>query len=157
MTNNIRQWISKKETIEENKENSPLLWNNSLEEEQENIDKVKKQWQKKQHQEFKRIRHQEFEKRNIKVIISSLLTITVIAVAFPYFPHWWQTGKNIIVELFPQDKQENKEENVTQPEKQDLKEKLAESMKNIHEHNTNLQKAIDISDGKETSLKKEKK
>jgi hypothetical protein len=98
MTNNFRQWISKKETIEENKENSPLLWNNSLEKEQENIDKVKKQWQKKQHQEFKRIRHQEFEKRNIKVIISSLVTITLIAVAFPYVANWWEMGHNSIME-----------------------------------------------------------
>ncbi|WP_017295206.1 hypothetical protein [Geminocystis herdmanii] len=192
MTNNrFQDWSKRTERIQKQALNAPSVWDNSVEEEQKTIEEVKQQWQNKQHQQFKRIQKQENEHQNIKIIVSSLVSFTLIAIAVPNIPAWWQMGKNSFAELFPEDteansgnqpikggfldkikklqqKQANKENNQENSLKEDgtvkkeggkatIADQLEESVDNIDNYNQNLQKAIDISDGKEASLEKEKK
>lgn len=72
--------------------------NNSSKVNQQNIETVKKQWQKKQHQTFKRICHQESEHKSIKIIVSSFVGVTLMALACPHVANWWVTAHNNITE-----------------------------------------------------------
>lgn len=191
-TNRYQDFSKRTERIQKQALNAPSVWDNCPEEEQKTIEEVKQQWQNKQHRQFKRIQKQENEHKNIKVIVSSLVSLTLIAIAFPHLPTWWQTGKNTFAELLPgeteansgaqlkkggfldkikklQQKQANKENNQENSVTEDgtgthkktgkatIADQLEESVDNIDNYNQKLQKAIDISDGKEASLEEEKK
>lgn len=193
MANNRYQDFSKRtERIQKQALNAPSVWDNCPEEEQKTIEEVKQKWQNKQHRQFKRIQKQENEHKNIKVIVSSLASLTLIAIAVPNIPAWWEMSKNTYAELFPEEteansgaqlkkggfldkikklqtKQANKENNQENSVTEDgtdtqkkagkatIAEQLEESVDNIDNYNQKLQKAIDISDGKEVSLEEEKK
>lgn len=156
-------------------QNSPSLWDNSSEMDQENIDKVKRQWQKKQHQTFKRIRHQESQNKNIKTIVSSFVGVTLTALAFPHIANWWAMGHNVITESFSEEivedgsekggflnklnglKQEQKGETNSEElggekgktgKKATITEQLEESVDTINKNRDDLKKAIELSDGK---------
>lgn len=103
--NRFQDWSKRTERIQQQALNAPSVWDNSVEEEQKTIEEVKQQWQNKQHRQFKRIQKQENEHKNIKIILSSLVSLTLIAIAFPHIPSWWQMGKNSFAELFPEEKQ----------------------------------------------------
>jgi hypothetical protein len=169
MANNFRKSQSRTEKLQKNTENSPSLWDISPEKEQENIDKVKKQWEKKQHQKFTRIRYEELQNKNIKVIVSSLVSITLIVVAFPFITNWWKMGQNVIIESSSEEtaedgsekggflnklndlqKKQKKEANSSESkkEKTTIGEQLEKSVDNIDKHNSELKKAIELSDGK---------
>lgn len=98
MSYNSNKKSEKIPQIETKSQNSLSLWDNSSEVDQENIDKVKRQWQRKQHQTFKRIRYQESQNKNIKTIVSSFVGVTLIALAFPHVANWWAIGQNVITE-----------------------------------------------------------
>lgn len=103
--NRFQDWSKRTERIQQQALNAPSVWDNSVEEEQKTIEEVKQQWQNKQHRQFKRIQKQENEHKNIKIILSSLVSLTLVAIAFPHIPSWWQMGKNSFAELFPEEKQ----------------------------------------------------
>lgn len=187
--NRFQDWSKRTERIQKQALNAPSVWDNSIEEEQKTIEEVKQQWQNKQHKQFKRIQKQENEHQNIKIIVSSLVSLTLIAIAFPHIPGWWQMGKSSFAELFSeeieansgeklekggfldkikqlQQKQVNTKSNQNTTVTEDgtdtnkkaiMTEQLEESVDNIGDYNKNLQKAIDISDGKEASLEEGKK
>jgi hypothetical protein len=202
MSNNRYQdWSKRTKEVQKQALNAPSVWDNSVEEEQKTIEEVKQQWQNKQHRQFKRIQTQENEHKNIKVIVSSLVSITLIAIALPHLPAWWQIGKNTYSELFTKEieansdktlkkggfldkikklhqkqaeKENNQENSVIKDDTQkkagkatiadQLEESVdnidkynEESVDNIDKYNNDLQKAIDLSDGKEASLEEEKK
>jgi hypothetical protein len=175
MANNFREWSKITEQIQKNSVNPSSLWDTPPEEEQKNIEKIKKQWQKKQHREFKRIRHEESQNKNIKVIVSSFLGVTLIALAFPHLANWWQMKH--ITELSPEEtpedggkkggflnklkalkEDEEGEANSQKPQekKAGIGEQLEESIDSIKQNRHNLKKAIDLSDGKEINLEREK-
>ncbi len=177
MANNFREWSKITEQIQKKSVNSPSLWDTPPEEEQKNIEKIKKQWQKKQHREFKRIRHEESQNKNIKVIVSSFLGVTLIALAFPHLANWWQMKHNSVTELSPEEtpedggkkggflnklkalkEDEEGETNSQKPQekKAGIGEQLEESIDSIKQNRDNLKKAIDLSDGKEINLEREK-
>lgn len=190
MTNNrFQDWSKRTEKIQLEALNAPSVWDNSVEEEQKNIEEVKQQWQKKQHQKFKHIQHKESEHKNLKIIVSSLVGVTLIALAFPHIPSWWQNGQNMVAGWFPeeteasngaqlkkggfldklkklQQKQANQNNNqdntVTEngtdtKKKATMAEQLEQSVDNIDNYNQKLDKAIDISEGKQVSLEEEQK
>lgn len=157
---------------------SPLSEITPEKKQENNIEKVKKQWQKKQHNNFKRICYEESQNKNIKVIVSSFVGVTLIALAFPHIANWWQMEHNSITELSPEEtaedggkkggflnklkalKEDEKGETNSrkrQEKKAGIGEQLEKSVDNIDKYNSDLQKAIDLSDGKETELEAEKK
>lgn len=97
--NRFQDWSKRTERIQKQVLNAPSVWDNSVEEEQKTIEEVKQQWQQKQHRQFKRIQKQENEHKNIKVIVSSLVSLTLIAIAFPHIPSWWQNGQEMVASL----------------------------------------------------------
>ncbi|BAQ64897.1 hypothetical protein [Geminocystis sp. NIES-3709] len=101
--NRFQNWSKRTQRMQKESLNSSSVWDNSIEEEQENIEQVKRQWQEKQHREFQRIQYEESQNRKIKLMISTLVSITLIAIAFPHIPYWWENTKNTIAELFPEE------------------------------------------------------
>ena len=100
---NRRDLSKKTEKLQKEIANSSPLWGKTIEEEQKDMQRVKKKWQQKQHQQYNRLQYQQKEKKNIKTIISSLVTVTIVAVVIPYIPHWWQLTANFMSESFSPD------------------------------------------------------
>lgn len=115
-----------------------------------------------------------------KVIVSSFVGVTLIALTFPHIADWWQMGHNSITELSPEEtaedggkkggflnklkalqKKQEEEANSSQPEgkKATIGEQLEKSVDNIDKYNSDLNKAkaTDLSDGKKIELETEKK
>ncbi|BAQ62340.1 hypothetical protein GM3708_2746 [Geminocystis sp. NIES-3708] len=175
MSYNSNKKSEKIPQIETKSQNSLSLWDNSSEVDQENIDKVKRQWQRKQHQTFKRIRYQESQNKNIKTIVSSFVGVTLIALAFPHVANWWAIGQNVITESsseeivedgsekgrflnklndLKQDKKGETNSEKLQKEKEKIgkkatmAEQLEESLDTIQKNRNDLKKAIELSDSK---------
>ncbi|MGI0482487.1 hypothetical protein ACN4EE_17100 [Geminocystis sp. CENA526] len=187
--NRFQNWSKRTERLQSQALNAPSVWDNSVEEEQKNIQEVKQQWQKKQHQKFQHIQKKESESQNLQMIVSTLVGVVLMVMAFPHIPSWWQNGQNIVAGWFPEDteansgaqlkkggfldklkklqqkqanEENNQDETVTEDatgtnKKATIGEQLEESVDSIDKYNRDLQKAIDISEGKEVNLEEEKK
>lgn len=105
--NRFQDWSKRTERLQSQALNAPSVWDNSVEEEQKNIQEVKQQWQKKQHQKFQHIQKKESEHKNLKTIVSTLVGVTLMAMAFPHIPSWWQNGQNMVAGWFPEETEAN--------------------------------------------------
>lgn len=142
------------------------------------IQQTHHQWKNRQKVNFRKIRKKEFESHNIKLIFCGFGAITLMAIAIKFMPNMVNFSSQKMAEFLPKketvtinetdsktekkakkgtliaklkelkekNQQKNSSNSVTQ--KKNLNESLDESFDNIDKHNENLQKAIDISDGK---------
>lgn len=75
------------------------------EDEEKQLRQVKKKWLRQQNQEFQKLKHQESQNRSIKTLVSTLISIALIAIAFPFIPKLWQISVETVAEFLPKDSQ----------------------------------------------------
>lgn len=102
--------LSKKtERLQKEISDSPPVWGDNGEDEQKKLLQVKKKWLKKQNREFKKLKSEQSQNRNIKAVISTLFTIFLIAIALSFLPKLWRITRESIVEIIPENSQQAKQ------------------------------------------------
>lgn len=160
---NNREVYKKAEKLKEEIPNSNSILDFNSEEEQESIENIKKKWRKKQIKKFKQIQHKQSEKKQIKKVVSGLTFGAILFVIIPFIP----TVTSLIFGSSPENNRADT--NLTEETeginnltntlpKSDDKNSLGTLFKNLKtikekqkEHNRQLQKVIDMSDGKKVS------
>ena len=96
----FNEWSKITKRFDNNSSNSSL-WNDSPEEDEKEIKKIKQQWQKQQRKEFQRIKQQDFHRKNNKAVISSLITLAIVGVCAPFVPSLLKMTQQTFAGLFP--------------------------------------------------------
>lgn len=95
--------LSKKtERLQKEISDSKSVWGDNGEDDTQQLRQVKKKWLKQQNQEFQKIKHQQSQNRNIKSVVSTLVSITLVAIALPFIPKLWQISVESFAELIPE-------------------------------------------------------
>ena len=99
--------LSKKtERLQKEISDSTSIWGDNGEDDTQQLRLVKKKWLKQQNHEFQKLQHQQSQNRSIKTVVSTLVTITLVAIALPFVPKLWQISVESFAELIPERKEE---------------------------------------------------
>lgn len=95
----FNEWSKRTERFDNDTANSSL-WNDFPEEDEKEIKKIKQQWQKQQRKEFKRIKQHDFQRKNTKAVVSTLITLAIVGVGVSFVPNLLKMTKQTLVESF---------------------------------------------------------
>ncbi len=160
---NFREWSKRNQRIKEELTNAPTIWEESPEEIVRKTKRIKQQWRREEELKFQEIKKEETQNRYIKTILHSLIGITILAAIIPTIPSLLRFGQEKIAKWFPPEEIkpntekkpslfEGEKSATTGRNKPTLKERLDESFSNVNEHNEKLQKAIDMTEGKDVTI-----
>jgi hypothetical protein len=158
----FREWSKQNQRIKEELANAPTVWDQSPEELIRKTKQIKQQWRKEEELKFQEITKEETQNRYIKNILHTLISITILASIITTIPGLLRLGQQKMTEWLPTEETKTNTENkptllegensATTGNKPTLKERLDESFSNMNEHNEKLQKAIDMTEGKDVTL-----
>ncbi len=98
--------LSKKtERLQKEISDSKPVWGENEEDDSQQLHQVKKKWLKQQNQEFQKLKQQQSQNRNIKTVVFTLVSITLVAIALPFVPKLWRISVESIAELIPENTQ----------------------------------------------------
>lgn len=131
--------LSKKtERLQKEISDSQPLWGENGEDEEKQLRQVKKKWLRQQNQEFQKLKHQESQNRSIKTLVSTLISIALIAIALPFLPKLWQISVETVAEFLPKDSQTS-----GKPKKGGFLEKL-KAMQDEYKHKEKIKQLVKV-------------
>jgi hypothetical protein len=150
--NRFDNWAKVNERIQQESEKSSGIWAQTPENALEERKKIQEKWKKAQKVVGGKIRQEETQRKNVRSIFWGLAIITVVASTMPSLLRF---SKQKFAEIFPPEKEEEVGKEVEDPTLE-KKDPFKDTINNVHEYNQKLQRAIDISDGKDVSPSEQK-
>lgn len=167
----FQEWKKRADRLQENFSQVTPVWD---ENDNTELEKVKKQWHRQQQQAYQKIQVTERKSKQLRHSLQLIMVLGFLGIIIGFFPQWWGFTRNTWVTVtgapHPEKvtskpnflqrlralEQKNlgdencQGENSCQPVT--LEDRLNKSVDNIEKYNDNLQNVIDISDGKTHSL-----